>query len=49
MKFTPDLKFFHDDSFNNAARINSLFDNPRVQADLHPEGQSAPGDDDGEA
>ena len=42
MKFTPDLKFFHDDSFNNAARINSLFDNPRVQADLHP-------DDDGEA
>jgi ribosome-binding factor A len=42
MKFTPDLKFFHDDSFNNAARINSLFDNPRVQADLQA-------DDDGEA
>lgn len=35
MKFTPDLKFFHDDSFNNAARIDSLFDNPVVQADLH--------------
>ncbi|MDO9223145.1 MAG: 30S ribosome-binding factor RbfA [Caulobacter sp.] len=37
MRFTPDLKFFHDDSFNNAARINRLFDNPRVQADLHPD------------
>jgi len=49
MKFTPDLKFFHDDSFNNAARINSLFDNPRVQADLHPDDQPAAGDDDGEA
>lgn len=35
MKFTPDLKFFHDDSFENAARIGRLFDNPRVQADLH--------------
>jgi ribosome-binding factor A len=49
MKFTPDLKFFHDDSFNNAARINSLFDNPRVQADLHPDDQPAAGDTDGEA
>ena len=34
MKFTPDLKFFHDDSFAHAARINSLFDNPLVQKDL---------------
>ncbi|MFA7264330.1 MAG: 30S ribosome-binding factor RbfA [Caulobacter sp.] len=34
MRFTPDLKFFHDDSFAHAARIDSLFDNPRVQADL---------------
>lgn len=51
MKFTPDLKFFHDDSFANAARINSLFDNPRVQADLHPEDFPSPAasDDDGEA
>ena len=49
MKFTPDLKFFHDDSFNNAARINSLFDNPRIQADLHPDDQPAAGDTDGEA
>jgi ribosome-binding factor A len=48
MRFTPDLKFFHDDSFNHAARINSLFDNPRVRADLD-EDAPAPGDPDGEA
>ncbi|WGM37354.1 30S ribosome-binding factor RbfA [Caulobacter sp. NIBR1757] len=35
MKFTPDLKFFHDDSFNSAAAMDRLFTNPRVQADLH--------------
>lgn len=35
MKFTPDLKFFHDDSFNSAAQMDRLFDNPRVQADLN--------------
>ena len=35
MKFTPDLKFFHDDSFAHAARIDRLFDNPLVQKDLH--------------
>jgi len=34
MKFTPDLKFLHDESFNEAARMNRLFDNPRVQQDL---------------
>lgn len=37
MKFTPDLKFFHDDSFNSAAAMDRLFTNPRVQADLHRE------------
>ncbi|HRD27439.1 MAG TPA: 30S ribosome-binding factor RbfA [Caulobacter sp.] len=34
MKFTPDLKFFHDDSFSTAARIDRLFDNPVVRKDL---------------
>jgi len=34
MRFTPDLKFLHDDSFNEAARIERLFDDPRVRADL---------------
>ena len=33
-KFTPDLKFRHDESFDNAAAIDRLFDDPRVRADL---------------
>jgi ribosome-binding factor A len=36
MKFTPDLKFLHDESFNEAARIERLFDDPRVRRDLDP-------------
>lgn len=47
MKFTPDLKFFHDDSFAHAARIDRLFDNPLVQKDLHPDDAPA-ADADGE-
>jgi ribosome-binding factor A len=39
MKFTPDLKFFHDDSFNAAAQMDKLFTNPRVQADIHADDQ----------
>lgn len=34
LKFTPDLKFLHDESFNEAARMNRLFDDPRVRRDL---------------
>lgn len=34
MKFTPDMKFIHDQSFSQAAAIDRLFDDPRVQADL---------------
>ena len=34
LKFTPALKFLHDDSFDEAARMNRLFDDPRVQADI---------------
>ena len=34
MKFTPDLKFVHDESVDEAARIARLFDDPRVRADL---------------
>lgn len=37
MKFTPDLKFLHDESFNEAARMNRLFDDPRVRQDLSPQ------------
>jgi tRNA pseudouridine(55) synthase len=34
MKFTPDLKFLHDESFNSAAYMDRLFDDPRVQQDV---------------
>jgi ribosome-binding factor A len=34
MKFTPDLKFLHDESFDEAQRMNRLFDNPKVRQDL---------------
>ncbi|MBO9557629.1 MAG: 30S ribosome-binding factor RbfA [Caulobacter sp.] len=34
MKFTPDLKFIHDESFNSAAYMDRLFLDPRVQADV---------------
>jgi ribosome-binding factor A len=34
MKFTPDLKFLHDESFNEAQRMSRLFENPKVQQDL---------------
>jgi ribosome-binding factor A len=34
LKFTPDLKFVHDQSFDEAARMGRLFENPVVQRDL---------------
>jgi ribosome-binding factor A len=34
MKFTPELKFLHDESFNEAQRMSRLFEDPRVQQDL---------------
>jgi ribosome-binding factor A len=36
MKFTPALKFLHDETFDEAARMNRLFQDPRVQQDLQP-------------
>ena len=45
MKFTPELKFLHDDSFENAAHIDRLFEDPRVLADIARPDE----DDDGEA
>ena len=33
MKFTPDLKFIHDESFSSAAYMDRLFLDPRVQQD----------------
>jgi ribosome-binding factor A len=34
MRFTPQLKFIHDESFDVAARMERLFDDPKVRADL---------------
>lgn len=34
MKFTPDLKFVHDETFNEASRMNALFDDPKVAQDI---------------
>ena len=33
MRFTPDLRFRHDESFEAVARLNRLLDDPRVRAD----------------
>ena len=41
LKFTPDLRFVHDQSVDAALAMNRLFDNPVVQRDL-----AAPDDDD---
>jgi len=38
MKFTPALKFLHDETFDEAARMNRLFADPRVAQDLRPSG-----------
>jgi len=34
MKFTPDLKFIHDESFNSAAYMDRLFEDPKVAQDV---------------
>lgn len=34
MKFTPDLRFRHDESFDTASHMDRLFSDPRVRADL---------------
>ena len=34
LKFTPDLKFIHDHSFEEAARMDALFRRPEVRRDI---------------
>jgi ribosome-binding factor A len=34
MRFTPTLKFVHDDSFDTAQHISRLLDDPRVRRDV---------------
>jgi ribosome-binding factor A len=36
MKFTPELKFLHDETFDEAARISAIFADPKVAQDLKP-------------
>lgn len=38
LKFTPDLKFVHDESFDEAARISALLNRPEIRRDLESEG-----------
>ena len=40
LKFTPELKFLHDESFNEAARMSRLFDDPKVRQDLAGDSQA---------
>lgn len=40
MRFTPEVKFLHDESFDEAARMSRLFDDPRVRRDLTPDAPS---------
>jgi ribosome-binding factor A len=47
MKFTPDLKFIHDESFGAAAYMDRLFDDPRVQQDVRTLADVASEDDQG--
>jgi len=37
MKFTPDLKFVHDQSFEEASRMDALFRRPEVRRDIEGE------------
>jgi ribosome-binding factor A len=34
LRFTPDLKFVHDDTFDAAAKMNALLNDPRVRRDV---------------
>ncbi len=48
MKYTPSLKFIHDDSFDTAEHITRLLDDPRVRRDLEApaDGEDGSGDPD---
>lgn len=47
MKFTPELKFLHDQSFDEAERMARLFDDPRVREDLAKRDEDDLGEDHG--
>lgn len=37
LRFTPELKFVHDESFTEAERMERLFHDPKVARDLGPD------------
>ena len=39
LRFTPDLRFVHDESFDEAARMDALFNRPDVRRDLDGESE----------
>lgn len=39
MKFTPDLKFLHDETFDAASHMDRLLDDPRVRRDIDAPGE----------
>ena len=49
MRFTPDLRFRHDESFEAAERLNRLLDDPRVRADVFVSNPPPSGEGDREA
>ena len=46
LKFTPDLKFVHDETFDAAAAIDRLLANPRVRRDVEGGSQESDRDED---
>ena len=42
LKFTPDLKFVHDQSFEEASRMEALFRRPEVRRDIEGEDAQSP-------
>ena len=46
LKFTPDLRFVHDETFDAAAAIDRLLSDPRVRRDVEGGPQGSGGDED---
>jgi ribosome-binding factor A len=46
LKFTPDLKFVHDETFDTAAAIDRLLSDPRVRKDVLKRSDRPGGDED---
>ena len=47
LKFTPELRFIHDQSFDEAARMNALFSRPEIKRDIEEVGGEDHGGEEG--